>query len=93
MRTGKTGMGWTYSDDEARRILMETINPRDVVTNASDDIWMMFSATLLIGSHTENPEASNPSTVFFCDYASAGNTWTRANYYRAWFPVEYGNNE
>ena len=25
--------------------------------------------------------------------ASAGNTWTRANFYRTWFPVEYGNNE
>ena len=23
-----------------------------------------------------------------CDYASAGNTWTRDNYYRTWFPVE-----
>ena len=63
------------------------------VQTPSDDIWMAFSATLPIGSHTENPEASNPSTVFFCDYASAGNTWTRANFYRTWFPVEYGNNE
>ena len=59
----------------------------------SDDIWMAFSATLPIGSHTENPEARNPSTVLFCDYASAGNTWTRANFYRTWFPIEYGNNE
>ena len=59
------------------------------VRTPSDDIWMAFSATLPIGSHTENPEARNPSTVFFCDYASAGNTWTRANFYRTWFPVEY----
>ena len=63
------------------------------VRTPSDDIRMAFSATLPIGSHTENPEAINPSTVFFCDYASAGNTWTRANFYRTWFPVEYGNNE
>ena len=63
------------------------------VRTSSDDIWMAFSATLPIGSHTENPEAGNPLTVFFCDYASAGNTWTRANFYRSWFPVEYGNNE
>ena len=63
------------------------------VRTPSDDIWMAFSATLPIGSHTENPEARNPATVFFCDYASAGNTWTRANFYRTWFPVEYGNNE
>ena len=59
------------------------------VRTPSDDIWMAFSATLPIGSHTENPEARNPSTVFFCDYASAGNTWTRANFYRTWFPVEW----
>ena len=63
------------------------------VRTPSDDIWMAFSATLPIGSHTENPEARNPSTVFFCDYASAGNTWTRDNFYRTWFPVEYSNNE
>ena len=58
-----------------------------------DDIWMAFSATLPIGSHHENPEASLPTTVFFCDYASAGNAWQRDNFYRTWFPVEYGNNE
>ncbi len=69
---------------------MPTFTP---VRTPCDDIWMAFSATLPIGSHTENPEASNPSTVFFCDYASAGNTWTRANFYRTWFPVEYSNNE
>jgi len=56
----------------------------------SDDIWMAFSATLPIGSHHENPEGALPTTVFFCDYASAGNTWHRDNYYRTWFPVERG---
>ena len=54
----------------------------------SDDMWMAFSATLPIGSHHENPEGALPTTVFFCDYASAGNTWHRDNYYRTWFPVE-----
>lgn len=63
------------------------------VRSPSDDIWMAFSATLPIGSHHENPEAYLPTTVFFCDYASAGNTWTRDNYYRTWFPVELGPGE
>ena len=63
------------------------------VRTPSDDFWMAFSATLPIGSHGENPEASNPTTVFFCDYASAGNTWRRDNYYRTWFPVELGPTE
>ena len=71
----------------------QTMPTFTAVRAPSDDIWMAFSATLPIGSHTENPEARNPSTVFFCDYASAGNTWTRANFYRTWFPVEYGPQE
>ena len=49
-----------------------------------------FSATLPVGSHHANPEGALPSTVFFCDYASAGNTWRRNDYYRTWFPVERG---
>jgi hypothetical protein len=63
------------------------------VRTSSDDIWMEFSATLPIGSHHENPEAALETTVFFCDYASAGNTWTRDNYYRTWFPVEFSHGE
>ena len=56
-------------------------------------MWMAFTATLPIGSHTENPEARLPTTVSFCDYASAGNAWRRDNFYRTWFPIEYGPNE
>ena len=66
--------------------VMPTFAP---VRTPSDDIWMAFSATLPIGSHSENPEASLHTTVFFCDYASAGDTWTRDNFYRTWFPIEY----
>ena len=60
------------------------------VRTPSDDYWMGFSATLGIGAHGENPEGANPKTVFFCDFASAGNTWARDDYYRTWFPVEWG---
>ena len=63
------------------------------VRTPSGDIWMAFSATLPIGSHHENPEGALPATVFFCDYASAGNTWQRDNYYRTWFPEEWGPTE
>jgi DUF1680 family protein len=55
----------------------------------SDDIWMAFTATLPIGAHHANPEGALPSSVTFCDYASAGNTWRREDYYRAWIPIEY----
>lgn len=60
------------------------------VRTPCDDIWMAFTATLPIGTHHENPEAALPTTVSFCDYSSAGNRWERDNYYRTWFPVEYG---
>ena len=63
------------------------------VRTPSDDIWMTFSATLPIGSHHENPEGANWATVMFCDYASAGNLWRTDNYYRTWFPIEYGPTE
>ena len=63
------------------------------VRTPDDEMWMAFTATLPIGSHTENPEARLPTTVFFCDYASAGNAWRRDNFYRTWFPIEYGPNE
>ena len=63
------------------------------VRTPSDDIWMTFTATLPIGSHHENPEAANWTTVTFCDYASAGNLWRVDNYYRSWFPEEYNQFE
>ena len=58
------------------------------VRTPSEQFWMTFSATLPLGPHHANPEGANPATVFFCDYASAGNLWRRENYYRTWFPVE-----
>ena len=45
---------------------------------------------LPLGTHHENPDGQSPATVFFCDYASAGNRWSRDNNYRTWFPVESG---
>ena len=63
------------------------------VRTPSDDIWMAFSATLPVGPHHANPEGANGLAVMFCDYASAGNLWQPANYYRTWFPIEYGPGE
>ncbi len=65
----------------------------NAVRTPSDDFWMTFAATLPIGSHHENPEGALGETVTFCDYASAGNTWHRDDYYRTWFPIEYGPRE
>ncbi len=54
----------------------------------SDDFAACYAASLPLGSHAENPDGALPSTVFFCDYASAGDTWRRGDFYRTWFPVE-----
>ena len=60
------------------------------VRTPSDDFWMTFSATLPVGGHVENPEGRNGKTVFFCDFASAGNSWRCDDYYRTWFPELLG---
>ena len=65
-----------------------TMHAFAAVRPPSDDMWMAFSATLPVGAHHENPEGANPATVFFCDYASAGNTWRAGDFYRTWFPIE-----
>ncbi|MGN0852638.1 MAG: beta-L-arabinofuranosidase domain-containing protein [Kiritimatiellia bacterium] len=67
----------------------QTMQGFSAVRSPSDDIWMAFNAVLPIGSHTENPEGRYPEAVTFCDYASAGNTWQRDNYYRTWFEIEW----
>ena len=57
------------------------------------EFWMVFTASIRMGSHQENPDARTPSTVRFCDYASAGSEWRPQNAYRTWFQVEYGSDE
>lgn len=71
----------------------QKLNSFKSVVVPSAEMWMTFSATLPLGEHHHNPESSHDSTVFFCDYASAGNQWRRGNYYRTWFPIEYNNAE
>ena len=60
------------------------------VRTPSDDIWMAFAAALPIGSHDANPEGCLPTSVSFCDYASAANTWRSGDSCRTWFPILLG---
>ncbi|HAQ18974.1 MAG TPA: hypothetical protein DCR40_07035 [Prolixibacteraceae bacterium] len=48
-----------------------------------DHIWMAFTAPLVLGTDLEG-EARNPKQVHFCDFASAGNTWSPDSRYRTW---------
>ena len=59
----------------------------------SDDFLACYAASLPLGAHSENPDGALPSTVFFCDYASAGDTWRRGDHYRTWFPIEFRPDE
>ena len=46
-----------------------------------------------MGIDDENRDRRNFATVRFCDYASAGNRWSPANWYRTWLPVSFDTME
>jgi len=48
-----------------------------------EHIWMSFTAPLVLGTDLEG-EGRNPKQVHFCDFASAGDTWTYESRYRVW---------
>lgn len=58
-----------------------------------DSMRMVVSARLPLGGHDENRDRKNYATVRFCDYASAGNRWSPANWYRTWLPLSYDTME
>ena len=48
-----------------------------------EHIWMAFTAPLVLGTDLEG-EGRNPKQIHFCDFASAGNTWSNDSRYRVW---------
>lgn len=48
-----------------------------------DHVWMSFTAPLVLGTDLES-EGRNAKQIHFCDFASAGNTWTYESRYRVW---------
>ena len=58
------------------------------VPTGDDGIWMAFAAYLPMGAHSESPDNVHPQVVRFCDFASAGNTWSDESSCRVWIPVE-----
>ena len=55
------------------------------VSDKPADIWMAFSAPLVLGTDLEG-EFKNPRQVRFCDFASAGNLWSEESRYQVWIP-------
>jgi DUF1680 family protein len=54
--------------------------------NKPSDIWMSFTAPLVLGTDLEG-DFQNPRQINFCDFASAGNTWGEDSRYRVWIPT------
>jgi len=52
-------------------------------TEKPDHIWMSFTAPLVLGTDLEG-EFRQPKQIHFCDFASAGNTWSQDSRYRVW---------
>ncbi|MEI6753245.1 MAG: beta-L-arabinofuranosidase domain-containing protein [Paludibacter sp.] len=52
-------------------------------TEKPENVWMSFSAPLVLGTDLEG-EFAKAKQVHFCDFASAGNTWNNDTRYRAW---------
>ena len=48
-----------------------------------EHIWMAFTAPLVLGTDLEG-DFRNPRQIHFCDFASAGNTWSPDSRYRIW---------
>jgi DUF1680 family protein len=53
------------------------------VENKPENIWMAFSAPVVLGTNLEG-EFRAPRLLNFCDFASAGNTWEEDSRYRVW---------
>ena len=55
---------------------------------AREDMYFTAIGLVATGQHTKDPAETYPTAMNFCDYASAGNTWTDASSYRVWLPIE-----
>ncbi len=47
------------------------------------NIWMSFTVPMILGTDLEG-EFREPRPVLFCDFSSAGNTWSADSRYRVW---------
>jgi hypothetical protein len=70
--------------DEAA-IVQQKNNRIELLPSAEkpEHIWLSFTAPLVLGTDLEG-ELRNPQQIHFCDFASAGNTWSSDSRYRVW---------
>lgn len=56
-----------------------------IETSNKENIWMSFKTPCMVGSYRAE-ESAKPVSLTFCDYSSAGNTYSEASRFRVWFP-------
>ena len=52
-------------------------------SNKPEHVWMSFTVPLILGTDLEGASRT-PKQIKFCDFASAGNTWSPDSRYRVW---------
>lgn len=52
---------------------------------ATNGMWLTFEIPCVAGSYRAE-ESAKPLPLLFCDYLSAGNTFTEASRFRTWYP-------
>ena len=71
--------------DEAIKFLPKegylTLEPEN---QTSPFAWMSFTTSAITGTNME--EAGAARKIHFCDFSSAGNTWSESERYRVWLP-------
>jgi DUF1680 family protein len=50
-----------------------------------ENVWMSFTAPLVLGTDMEGMYGT-PLQINFCDFASAGNTWSEDSRFKVWIP-------
>lgn len=82
-RDARFGDGFIYES----AVVRENKGKVDLLpsTKKPANVWMSFTAPLVLGTDLEG-DFRNPKQVNFCDFASAGNTWSEDSRYRVWIP-------
>ena len=86
-RDSRFGDGALDEQIRANKITPRTLAAFEHVRSDDPSVMMAFAAAIPSGYHDEDPDNGlYPSTIHFCDYASAGNLWRPDNRYRLWLP-------
>jgi DUF1680 family protein len=56
-----------------------------VPADNKNNVWMSFKTPCMVGSYRAE-ESGKPVSLTFCDYSSAGNTYSEESRFRVWFP-------